>query len=136
MKKRIISVLLTITMLCAMLPQLSFFAKAGESKYEYYRQLYTSYLLNGGYENMLSDIFYQFEKEDLRITSALVDMNADGVYELLLGCTDTSSWGPRGNPTQYALFSVVDSEIVILERAYYGGGSMGGDSVCFSYDTQ
>ena len=136
MKKRIISVLLTITMLCAMIPQLSFFAKAGESKYEYYRQLYTSYLLNGGYEKMLEDIFYHFDKDDLRIASALVDMNADGVYELLLGCTDTSSCGPRGNPTQYALFSVVDGEIVILERAYYGGGSMGGDSVCFSYDTQ
>ena len=97
------------------------------------REIYTQYLTNGGYDELLE---YGNDKNYIEISTCLVDLNADGTYELLISLMETEFSGPRGYPTTTALLSIQEDTVKIIARGYSGGGSIGGDFLELKYDTQ
>ena len=97
------------------------------------QEMYIRYLINGGYDELIE---YDFDRNNMEISSCLVDLDNDGTHELLLSLTETESIGPRGYPTATALLGIQEGAVKILERGYSGGGTMGGDFLELKYDTQ
>lgn len=93
-------------------------------------EIYTNYLCNGGYEELLN---IDFDKETLEISTCLADLDHDGTDELLLYIA-TGSYGVRGEETYSFLLDIKENHVVTAAQAYYGGGSMGGDTLEIRYD--
>lgn len=93
---------------------------------------YHRYLTDG----WLEEEIYFFDKNYVKIETCLVDINDDGVYELLLSITDTGSLEVRGYTNKSFLFGIQNSEVVVLKETFFGGGSMGGYYLKLLYDTK
>lgn len=96
-------------------------------------KLYLDYLTNGGVSDIVSDYW---SNEYIEISSCLVDMNDDGIFELLLIGTDKETPHIRGYETNSVIYGIQNGKVVILDEAYYGGGSIGGDYFFVKYDTE
>ena len=126
MKKRILSLCVAFVLLCTIIPLQ---ALAVDSTDE--AVIYTQYLLAGGYHDILED---ETSEEYLDISTCLIDIDKDGVSELLISLTDTQWSGPRGYASTSALLTIKNKTVKKLLSAYYGGGSMGGDALVLKYD--
>ena len=93
---------------------------------------YTAFLQNGGWEQILSD--YDASQRDIAVEACFVDVNDDGVRELLLRLTDQNSGGVSGHFTISVLLGIRGSDVEIQGAAEYGGGSGGGDFLNIKYD--
>lgn len=93
--------------------------------------IYTHFLLNGGYDELIG---YAFNKDYLEISTCMVDLDFDSTYELLISLTETDFMGIRGYPTTTALLDIQNGTVQVVCSPYYGGGSMGGDYLVFKYD--
>jgi len=102
------------------------------NQYNKDRDIYTQYLLNGGYEFL----FLGFDKNNLEIASCMVDINNDGTYELLISLTNTEYPGPRGYPNVTVLLGIENDTVKTFVSSEFGGGTMGGDYLEIKYDTQ
>lgn len=101
-------------------------------------ELYTQYLLNGGYEEVLRrhEMSLNFVDPDyLKVYSVLMDIDGDGTREALVSLTDTKFSGPRGYASVSALLDIQSSTVTPVLSAFYSGGSMGGDDLLIKYDT-
>ena len=128
MKKRIFSLCVVFILLFTMLPLEALAVKdVDEAK------IYTDYLLDGGYEEIFD---YEISKEYMEISTCLIDLNKDGVSELLIALTDTEWGGPRGYACDSALLTIESKTVKNLHSAYYGGGTMGGDNLVLKYDKE
>lgn len=96
-------------------------------------KLYLDYLTNGGMSDIVSDCW---SNEYIEISSCLIDINDDGVSELLLIATDKETPHVRGFETNSVVLGIQNGKVVILDTAYYGGGSIGGDYFYVKYDTE
>ena len=96
-------------------------------------ELYTQYLTNGGYDDVLANL--GDAEDDYEAQACLADVNEDGVCELLMHITNKSMGGVRGFPAVTVLFGIADNKVERLGFAYYGGGSGGGDYLFIKYDT-
>ncbi len=105
MKKRLLSLCLVFVLLFALVPATS----AADVQDE--RAIYTEYLLNGGYTE-LSDKYYK--KEYMKIETCMIDVNSDGVWELLISLTDESFMGPRG----YQCYAIRESNPICPGRLF------------------
>lgn len=94
--------------------------------------IYTRYLHNGGYEELLGQ---EFDKEKLQVSSCLLDLDSDGTKELFLSL-GTGNYGPRGMETCTFLLDIESNQVIKATNAYFGGGSMGGDYLGIRYDKE
>lgn len=107
------------------------------TKEEQDRDIYTHFLLNGGYEEILGST-YDLDSINLGyldISTCLANFDSDSNYELLISLTITEFAGPRGYPCTCALLDIQNGNVQIVTNAYYGGGTMGGDYLDIKYDT-
>lgn len=93
--------------------------------------IYTQYLLNGGYEELSYDYFMAGEVD---ISTCLIDIDHDGVSELMIHLISNSNIGVRGHEQYCALLEISGNEVSPAITAYYGGGTMGGDYLYIMYD--
>ena len=107
--------------------------------YERDRKIYTEYLLNGGYEEII-EVNGWLNRSGVKssktvVNSCLADLDGDGVHELLIRLEDRSYDGVRGWHTVSAVLGIDDDGAVrILLTAFNGGGSMGGEFLRLAYD--
>lgn len=95
--------------------------------------IYTSYLTNGGYEELFGDYYFEV-KDEVEVYSYLFDIDLDGILELYLKFVDTSTMGVRGYAQCFFFLDIEDDNVVKKLDAYYGGGSMGGDELYIMID--
>lgn len=126
MKKRIISFCMALTLIFASLPQTVWATEKIDEV-----AVYTQYLLDGGYTEMIG---HEVEPEYLDISTCLIDIDTDGVYELLISLMDTEFSGPHGYPTFSALLDIQNEKVVTALSACHWGGTMGGDYLVIKYD--
>lgn len=110
-------------------------------RYERDRRIYTEYLLNGGYEEIIEGNGWLnragVKSSKTVVKSCMADLDGDGVHELLISLEDRSSEGIRGWHTVSAVLGIGDDDTVrLLLTAFNGGGSMGGEFLRPAYDTQ
>lgn len=94
--------------------------------------IYTRYLYNGGYEELLG---FSVDEEALEISTCLADLDYDGTDELLLYIA-TGNYGVRGEEVCTFLLDIKDEHVFLAAEAYYGGGSMGGGYLEIRYDKE
>lgn len=134
--KKILSLLLVFAFL---LPMVSAVSAAGRSPafdpgYSNPRgketEIFTQYLLNGGYDE-ITDFYYLSDDEirNMTISTCLIDINGDGVHELLVDL-----YGNYGLNIS-AFLKITDAGVKIIHLADYGGGTMGGSALAVYYDT-
>ena len=92
--------------------------------------MYTKYLLNGGYEELVSK---EADIASMEISSCLADIDEDGIKELLLTARK-SQFGTA--VTHSALLDIVNGNVSIMLQAHNLGGTMGGDSLRFRKDSR
>lgn len=99
--------------------------------------VYTNFLNNGGWAQATDDyIVDEIRNGPTDVSSCLADIDGDGVQELLLEVTPTGYSGPGGYETFTALLDQDNGTPVVRQKAYYGGGTGGGDYLGIRYDTQ
>ncbi len=96
--------------------------------YDYAKRIYTEYLLNGGYDDVL--YLRNFEHDTVKLYTYMLDLNGDGGYELFI----KSLIGYRGG--YCALLGIEDGTVKVLAVAEDGGGSMGGSYLDYMYDSK
>ena len=91
------------------------------------RDIYTRYLLNGGYKTM----FKNGKAKNAVIYTNYGDFDGNGIKDLLLSYADTTTGGVRGWETYDVLFTIDKNtgEVVEVYRTYNPGGSGGGDNL-------
>jgi len=102
--------------------------------YKNNKKLYNDFLLNGGFEKITEDSY--MEESSAKYETCLIDFDNDGIYELYLSIINEEGMNIRGYETITALLGIKDNKVYIIKKAYNGGGSMGGDSLFFKYDSQ
>ncbi len=90
--------------------------------------LYNEFLKNGGWNEYID----MWEENDRGIKSCIIDINEDGIYELVLHLTDSeySYFGGKYS----LLYGIKNGEVVLLEEAFETGGTVGGDIIEVKYD--
>ena len=140
MKKiqRVLSWLLVLCMVVAILP-ITVLAvtdphakRLVDSSSEAY--LYTEYLLNGGYEEILDGV--QFDKKDMEIYTCLLDYDDDNTKELLIKIIDNDYPGGNNPPTYGALLEIEDGKGCLKVKTYKTNGTNGGSTLYFGYDNE
>jgi len=96
------------------------------------RGIYVNYLRDGGFDELfVLDEFSEFYE----ITACIIDLYNRGSFDLMLTITDMEYLGITGYLNFSALLGIEDGSVVKLAEGFSGGGSMGGDALCFKYDT-
>lgn len=98
-------------------------------------QLYTEYLTNGGYQKLVSEYGPEWSSE-WTVTSCLIDLNEDSKEELLIQLAEESMLGARGYPTVSAFLAIRNNQVEVLDKAYYTGGTLGGEFLYLVQDEQ
>jgi len=101
-----------------------------EQKSEY-ENLYLKYLKNGGFDKLLEGYYTD---GDWRVKSSFLDMNEDGIPELLVILEDTSQLGVKGYLTISTLFTIRSGKVAALKTVNNTGGSMGGGELLLMKD--
>ena len=127
--KKLMSWLLALCILMAFVPQTALAIGATPTEAE----MYTEYLLDGGYKELME---YTVKKKDLQVESCLIDLDDDGVREVLLQLTDLSTMGPRGYQCHCAVLDIENNAVMTRLKTYYGGGTLGGDMLYLNHDQQ
>lgn len=96
--------------------------------YDYAKQIYTEFLLNGGYEHALN--LYIDYYDIVKLYTYMLDLNCDGGYELFIKTSYPNSGG------NYALLGIQDGEVKVLAVAEDGGGTEGGSFLDYMYDSR
>jgi len=104
-----------------------------KESYQRDREIYTQYLLNGGYDDLMQ---FGFDKDYIEISTCMADLNDDETYELLISLARTEFSGSRGSPINTVLLGIQDGSVVKLDLiSEDGGGSVGGTYLKLKYDT-
>ena len=127
MKKKWIMWVLTLCMIFSMMP-LQALANGGQLTPA---EKYQEYLLGGGYAEIMDRVP---AKKELGVRSVLADVDGDGVQEALVQLSDKSWMGPRGYQTYSVVLDLENDRVVTRLDCYYGGGTMGGDTLELKYD--
>jgi hypothetical protein len=93
---------------------------------------YSSHLTSGSLAGLIQNAY--FDRDHVKITSYLEDLNGDGIRELLLTIQDTQSAGVRGYAYGTYLYTINNGRVMLLCEEYYGGGSMGGSDIVLVTD--
>ena len=96
--------------------------------YDENAKLYNDYIKN----NVKNDISSNFAidiSNTLELYYCLIDINTDGIYELVLRIRDTDY-----NSTAEILYSIQNGKVVLLEKGGLSGGSAGGTQINVKYD--
>lgn len=96
--------------------------------YERDRKIYTDYLLNTKYKDL--GAFDENVTEEFEISSRMIDLDGDGVFELLIK-TYSFLCGFRTS-----LLTLKDGKVSVAVSADDGGGSMGGCNLYLVTDTK
>lgn len=104
--------------------------ETAEDPYQRDKQIYTNYLLNGGYEEIGPEYADAYD-----VKSVMADLESDGTYELLIYLANKDSVGIQGPERTTTLLTIKDGTPVELVSAYHCGGSMGGESMYITLDT-
>ena len=99
---------------------------AAKDMYDENVRIYTDFLKNGGAGD--------FDNPDIEMTSCLIDMNDDGVYELVLRQTYTGYVGALGHGSESYIYGIQNGFVVQLKSVEFGGGTAGGDTLEIKYD--
>lgn len=92
-------------------------------------EIYNEYLKGSA----LDEIFVFVDKTQSEYLSCLMDMNGDGVYELVLQVVDKAFAGPKGYQTFSYLYTIENGEVKLLKDTYFGGGTAGGSYIGIKY---
>lgn len=95
------------------------------------KELYTDYLTKGGYSRLIA-LGANYDSTLLSVSSCLVDLNNDGVSELLIHLARHD----LPEAVTSALLGIKSNRVVVLAKAEQSGGSMGGDGLYLKKDTQ
>ena len=98
-------------------------------------QIYHDYLVGGGIAK------HSPHREDngaeyMKFRSVLVDLNNDGVHELIIEMEDTKYPGPRGYPTRSTILGIENGQVIQISELYSGGGTMGDFFYQLYYDSK
>ena len=109
--------------------------------YDRDRAIYTRYLVDGGYRQLISTAESELidglftDSSVWQISAAMADVNNDRRYELILQIADTQMSGPAGYSTVSFLLGIEDvDQVVKYQEAYYTGGTMLGSLIYFRTD--
>lgn len=96
--------------------------------------MYNAYLTGGGYEYIYTNsepwAMYAAEMDNFAITSHLIDIDNDGIYEAYLYFIDDLY------QSLTVFLDITDDEVVCVKSAYYGGGTGGGGNLYIANDTE
>lgn len=98
--------------------------------------LYTSFLVNGGYEALTGEDSVGEWSDKFTVSTCQVDLNDDDIPELLVVLVNEEYMGVRGYPTLSALLAIQNGEVTVLTKTEYTGGSMGGEFLYIVRDEQ
>lgn len=102
--------------------------------YERDKEIYNSFLTDGGYE-LLTSCRDNYPYTEFNVYSCMADLDYDGVHELLLQVQNTEFLGPRGYDQTYGFFTIKNGKPELLFEAWSSGGSIGGGRLEIVYDT-
>ena len=103
------------------------------------KEVYTAYLLNGGYEEVVYPQHFDDDSEWNSISTTLIDLDGNGIQELLIRCTNLLWGGNAGyRPDYTALYTIdKDTEEVVCIGQFQKGNPYpnGASSLSFMKDS-
>lgn len=101
--------------------------------YERDAAIYTTYFTQDKLNSLCDDYI---DDDKIRFSSCMIDINDDGVYELLFVRSYYESGGMLGDDTLYGVYAIKNGAVECIGEAYNSGGMEGGNDIFIKYDSK